>query len=214
MEEARLSMPRILLSVLAICLCTILFPPAFAQHTATLSVPATVVDQSLGISFLNVGNITAQSAKSYTLSLQSATGNLRQAGVTITVSERVGIDLSGSLGGKLYVDDPGFNAVSRNVVRVDTVVVDGLQFRREFWAVYAGMGAWEGVVNCYAFHGGQYYSVCMNADVHAGRPGEVVDGKPVSDEDLRTRIAATLSDPREPLISQFGRLVSSFRVVR
>lgn len=120
--------------------------------------------------------------------------------------------MSGSYGGTVYLDTPMAMSVSENLVKVDSVQTDGLWFRREYWAVYAGMGAWEGVINCTAFLNGQYYVLSLHADIELGKPGEVADGKSVSAEQLRARVADVLSDGREPAVRAFNDLLSSFHV--
>ncbi len=209
------SIPRFLAHLIVIC--TVFTPTSLvlAQEAANqlaASTDASVADQRLGISFLKTGQALRPENNGYVLSLENSSGTIRQATASITVSQRPSIDLSGSFGGRLYLDDPQAKPILENVVKVDTVVVHGLFFRREFWAVYAGMGAWECVINCYACHNTQYYSLCLNADVNAGRPGESVGGEKVSTEALRQRVTQLLNDSREPVVQQFNSLLSSFQV--
>ncbi len=171
-----------------------------------------MTDQTLGISFLKIGQATGQDENGYRMYLQSASGTIRQAMAQVSVSQRVVVDLSGSYGGKLYLDDPKAKALLKNRMKVDTVNIGGLSFRREFWAVYAGMGAWEGVINCYAIHNRRYYVLSLNANIILGKPGEVVDGGKISAELLRTRLADILNDNREPVIQKFNDFLSAFQV--
>jgi len=208
-------MPRLLPCALTVFFGWLVTTSVNAQVDGTRS-PALrdniVTDRSFGISFLEAGQPIASTKNGYTMSLESPTGAVRQATAAITVLPRPTVDLPGSFGGILYLDDPNAKSLLADVVRIDTVNINGLQFRREIWAVYAGMGAWEGVINCYAFHNYQYYSLRLQADISAGRPGEFVDGEQTSAETLRSRIADVLSDPRESVVQQFNALVSSFRV--
>jgi hypothetical protein len=171
-----------------------------------------MTDQTLGISFLRLGQAARQNENGYRMYLQSASGKIRQAMAQVSVSQRVVVDLPGSYGGMMYLDEPKAKALLKNRVNVDSVTIGGLQFRREFWAVYAGMGAWEGVINCYAFHNGQYYVLSLNAQLTLGKPGEVIDGKRINAEHLRTRLAGILNDNREPVIQRFNDFLSAFQV--
>jgi hypothetical protein len=210
-------MPR-----LFVCAATILI-----GWTSTLSVVAQVektrspasgdsmmTDQTLGISFLRIGKAAWQDENGHRMCLQSPGGNIRLAMAGVSVSPRRFVELSGSYGGRLYLDEPKARPLLKNRVKVDTVNFGGLRFRREFWAVYAGMGQWEGVINCYAFHNRQYYVLSLNADISLGKPGEVVDGARMIAELLRTHLAGILNDSREPVIQSFNDFLSTFQVSR
>jgi hypothetical protein len=171
-----------------------------------------MTDQSLGISFLRIGKTAWQDGNGHRMCLQSPGGNIRLATAGVSVSPRPFVDLSGSYGGRLYLDEPKARPLLKNRVKIDTVNIDGLRFRREFWAVYAGMGQWEGVINCYAFHNRQYYVLSLNADISLGKPGEVVDGARISAGLLRTRLVGILDDSREPVIQSFNDFLSTFQV--
>ena len=173
---------------------------------------AVVIDQALGISFLKPGQAVRQGNNGYEFSLQSSSGNIRQAVASILISQKPSVDLSGTYGGRLSLDAPEARRLLENVVKVDTIVLRGLVFRRELWAVYAGMGAWEGVVNCYALRNNQYYNLCLNVGVNAGKPGETEGGEAVSAKALQARVAGVLTDAREPVIQQFNSLLSSFQL--
>ncbi len=206
-------MKNCLFLVLAACLAFSI--DAMAQTDSTRSVASRnsmVTDQALGISFLSLGQAARQNENGYRMSLQSASGNIRQATAQVSVSQRAVVDLPGSYGGMMYLDEPKAKALLTNRVRIDTVTSGGLQFRREFWAVYAGMGAWEGVINCYAFHNGQYYVLSLNAQLALGKPGELVGRKRASAEVLRTRLANILTDNQEPVVQKFNAFLSAFQV--
>jgi len=208
-------MPRLFVCAVTILLAWTSTIPGVAQVDTTRSAvsrDSMMTDQTLGISFLRLGQAARQNENGYRMFLQSASGNIRQAMAQVSVSQRVVVDLPGSYGGMMYLDEPKAKALLRNRVNVDTVTIGGLQFRREFWAVYAGMGAWEGVINCYAFHNGQYYVLSLNAQLTLGKPGEVVDGERISAEVLRTRLSDILNDNQEPVIQRFNDFLSAFQV--
>jgi hypothetical protein len=179
---------------------------------SSVSRDSMMADQTLGILFLRIGEPTRHDGNGYSMSLQFPGGKINLATAGVSVSRRRVVDLSGSYGGKLYLDDPRAKSLLKNRVKVDTVDIGGLRFRRELWAVYAGMGMWEGVINCYALHNRQYYVLSLNVDISLGKPGEVVDGESMSAELLRTRVANILNDSREPAIQKFNDFLSSFQV--
>ena len=171
-----------------------------------------VTDRTLGISFLKIGSAPRRIEKEYRMSLQNPGAKIRLATAGVSVSRRPYVDLSGSYGGKLYLDTPKTRSLLRNRISIDTVDVGGLRFRRELWAVYAGMGMWEGVINCYAFSNRQYYVLSLNVDIPMGKPGETVAGERMNTELLRSRLAKMLGDKQVPAIKTFNELLQSFEV--
>lgn len=208
-----LTVCRFLACFLTMLIAWTLPVPALAQVDKTpSSTPREnmTTDRTLGISFQNVGYATKRDGKGYVITLQAPRGTIRSATAGILLSQRRVIDLSGSYGGPVYLDTPMAASISENRVKVDSFQTDGLWFRREYWAVYAGMGAWEGVINCTAFMNGQYYVLSLHADIALGKPGEVAEGERMSAEHLRDRVADVLSDGREPVVRAFNALLSSF----
>ncbi len=208
-------MPRLFVCALTLLLCWNLTVSVQAQVETTQSLASRdsmITDQTLGISFLRIGPATRLDGNGYSMSLQSPGGKIRLATAGVSVSNRPVVDLSGSYGGKLYLDDTIAESILKNRVKVDTVNIGGLLFRREFWAVYAGMGAWEGVINCYALHNGQYCVVSLNVDITLEKPGEVVEGAKLTSELLQTRLVDILNDVQEPVIRKFNDFLSSFQV--
>jgi hypothetical protein len=130
----------------------------------------------------------------------------------VSVSDRLFVDLPGSYGGRLYLDSPPAGRILPSRVMVDSVVTAGCKFRREYWAVYAGMGMWEGVINCYARVGGRYYIVSLIQATPLGKPGEQVDGKPLGAEELKTRLLSSLRDSTGVLVGRFADLLSSVQI--
>ncbi len=171
-----------------------------------------VTDHTLGISFLQIGSLTGSSSGGYTIVLQSASGSIRQATVQLSVSPKPFIELPGSYGGRKYIGDKTSRPLLKNVVAIDSVPVNGVDFRREYWVVYAGMGMWEGIVNCYASVRGQYYELSLNTGIAAGKPGEVFDGTEMRASDLALRVANILRDENEMVIRQFNTVLSSLKL--
>ena len=208
-------MPRLFLCVTTILLgwasTTAVMPQAKSGGVGPSGMEM-VTEQTAGISFLKIGHPLSNTASEYVMALQSSGGSIRSATAGVSVSEKRFVYLPGSCGARLYLDDADAQPLLKNRVNIDTVRIAGLQFRREFWAVYAGMGQWEGVINCYAFHNNQFYTLSLNAGVSLGKPGEVVDGVKISGELLRSRMADILNNTQEPVIQMFNDLLSSFRV--
>ena len=176
-----------------------------------VSQQAIVTDHVLGISFLKIGKEIGRNDGEYKMSLQNPGGSIGPATAGISVTPRRFVDLSGSFGGRLYLDEPSARSLMKNRAKVDTVEINGVPFTREYWTVYAGIGQWEGVISCYAFRNGQYYELSLNVDCALGKPGEVVDGKPVSADRLKERLAQVLNDRGEPVVKKFNELLSSFQ---
>ena len=173
-----------------------------------------ITDQALGVSFRTIGQSARTAGDEHVMTVQSGVGIIRSATASVSVSPRPYVDLPGSYGGRLYLDDARANVMIRNIAKIESVEVAGIQFRRELWVVYAGMGQWEGVINCYALHNAQYYDLALNTGISLGKPGEVLDGKAVDAESLRSRLVAILTDAGEPVLQNFNDLLTSFRILK
>ena len=208
-------MLRLSASVAAMTLIFALAPGGTAQpdtDRAATGRDSLVTDPALGIAYLQIGPSARHGQHELALSLQSPVGSIRGAVLTVCRSQKPFVDLSGSFGGRMDTDDPKITSLLENRVRVDTVELAGLRFRREFWAVYAGMGEWEGVITCYAPHDGVYYVLSLHTGVNLGKPGEVVDGTPIGAEPLRRQLANMLFDDREPLVRRFNDFLSTIQL--
>jgi hypothetical protein len=170
-------------------------------------------DNALGISFAKVGEVKKVDSSTYTIALQSPeTSSARSALAEVAVSDRLFVDLPGSYGGKLYLDKlPGHRLLEDRVFS-DTLNTGQVNFRREYWTVYAGMGMWEGVINCYARQGGEYYIVSLKRDMPLGKPGEVIDGSPLSSAQLKTRLLSALRDTSDATVKAFNKLLTSVEI--
>ncbi len=182
------------------------------QARPPVSPDGIVTDQALGITFLRIAPAVKQDGVGYRMHLQGSGGSLTHATAEVSVSDRPYVDLSGTYGGILYLDDVKADFQLENRVMVDSVTAGGLQFRREYWVVYGGMGGWEGVINCYALHDQHFYHLSLDSDASMGKPGEVVGAGTLIGEQLRMRFATMLQDGREPVVRRFNELLSSFRV--
>jgi len=172
-----------------------------------------VQNNVLGISFMKVGEINQIDSTNYNITLQSSGTNSGYNAIAhISVSNRMFVDLPGSYGGRLYLGTPNSIQLTKNIVKVDSIV-SGLQnYQREYWVVYAGMGMWDCVINCYEQHEGQYYIVSYNQDKLLGKPGEIIDGKQLNAEDLKSQALSFLQDGTNSSINEFYKLLASFQI--
>lgn len=173
---------------------------------------STITDTTLGISFRTMGLAVERKTGGYRIPLARVAGTLMSPAAQMMMSSRRGVDLPGSFGGTLYPDDPKVSSFLKNRMKIDSVTIGGLVFRREYWGVYAGMGAWESVINCSAFMNGRWYTVSLNADVMLGRPGEIINGKAVDAGDLRNHLLNVLIDPGEPAVRDFNVILSTIQM--
>jgi hypothetical protein len=160
-------------------------------------------DEALGISFAKTGSIQKVDESTYSITLSSEPSAI----ASVSVSDRVFIDLPGSYGGKYYPDES--SAFIKNRVLVDSVQVGQYLYRREYWMVYAGMGTWENVINCSRQEGNQFYIVSLTEDKDFGKPGEFVDGKQVTKEELQMRLLPLMQESNNIVISKFNEFLSS-----
>ncbi len=171
-----------------------------------------VVDSSLGISFDSVGRIEKRDG-SYLVTFVSTAGTpIKSTFAEMSVSDRPFVDLPGSYGGRLYFDRPDAKRWLSNMVLTDSIVSGQLKFRREYWTVYSGMGAWEGVINCYAKVKDRYYVLSLTRDKRLGKPGEVVNGRPLSAAGLKEALLAGMRDTSDVEVQAFNKLLTSVKI--
>jgi hypothetical protein len=158
------------------------------------------------------GTLVEQSDTDYSVrfpSLASKTGGGN--GAHIFVSQRPFVDLPGSYGGRLYYDSPEMQGQLQNRVYIDTTGTYPTKFRREYWTVYAGMGAWDCVTNCYAEKEGEYYILSIVREMMSGKPGQQVEGRQLTSEELKASLLKKMQDTTDTVVHQFNSLVDSFR---
>ena len=114
----------------------------------------------------------------------------------------------------MYLDKPQRTRVLKSRIMVDTVNPSGLAFTREYWAVYCGMGMWEGVINCYTEKSGTYYIVSMVQDGPFGKPGQIRDGEPVTAAQIRQKVLFSLQDTTDQAVQAFSKLIASVEIVK
>ncbi len=174
-----------------------------------------IKDNVLGISFPEIGKAEKVDSTGYRMVLP-ATDETSHASpvVTVSVSNRLFVDLPGSYGGRLYLDRYGARRLRRDIAYTDTTESGSVKFVRQYWTVYAGMGMWECVINCYSDESGRYYILSLSSDVTAGKPGEHVGGIRLTSRRLKSRLLSSLRDTSNVALQQFNKLVTSFQIER
>lgn len=204
-------------AVPAIMFAALLFTCTLPANTCRAQQPASprVVDDALGIAFAPIGRMQKSDSATYSMtSLSSSRPVSRTAIAEVAVSERLFVDLPASFGGRVYLDGLPESRALRFRVLEDSVNTGGYAFRREYWTVYAGMGMWEGVINCYARVGGRYYIVSLEQTMPMGKPGEDAGGAPLDGESLNANLLSSLRDSTDDLVSRFTALLSSVQITR
>ncbi len=202
--------------VLLLCVAAWVAASGPGASTCRAQQPASnrIVDEALGIAFNAMGGMEKSDGSTYrTTSLSPPGSSSHSALAQIAVSDRLYVDLPGSFGGRVYLDMPSASRVLQYRVLVDSVSAGGCAFRREYWTVYAGMGMWEGVINCYARTWERYCIVSLDQAVPLGKPGEDVNGTPVTGEDVKSRLLSSLRDPSNDLVARFTSLLSSVQII-
>ncbi len=172
-------------------------------------------DDATGIAFVAPRPVEKTDGATYRITVVtpgSASG--QTSFMQVAETDRLFIDLPGSYGGKLYLDRPAATTLKENKILVDSVTTDYMSYRREYWAVYAGMGMWDCVVNCSSQNNGRYYLVSLIQSLPIGKPGEEVGGRQLDGEGLKEKALASLRDSTNDVVQEFNALLGSFRVQR
>jgi hypothetical protein len=209
--EARMIDKSNMMKMIAVVMlgCVCVQHAVMAQQT-----PAGVVhDDTLGVGFAKVGAVAKVDSSTYRVTLPGSDNTTAQPPVAqLTATDRLFVDLPGSYGGRLYFDDPAASRMIQNRMVVDTVQTGEQVFKREYWVVYAGMGMWEGVINCYTQEAGRYYVVSLVQEVPAGKPGEGADDKPLTSEELKAKVLTGLRDTTNVAVAEFTTMLHSVQI--
>ncbi len=145
------------------------------------------------------------------LAENSGTG---RAVVRVFTSQRPFVYLPGTYGGKYYFSSNENNLMAADRVTGDSVSVNGLRFAQDYWAVYAGMGQWETVDNCYSYHDGRYYVISLSRNLRTGMPGEIVNGIRTSKSLMRTTFIDRMRDTTNTYVQSFSQILKSFSLTK
>ncbi len=169
-------------------------------------------NKALGISFDKIGRVIKHDSTNYSIDLFSNVSSNESAVVQISAANKLFVDLPGSYGGRLYLDSPSAAKLYKNILLVDSINTGRHNFKREYWAVYAGMGMWDCVINCYTYVKGKYYIVSLVQDEMMGKPGEINNGKRISSNELKSIILSSLQDKMNTNVNKFNDLLHSIRI--
>ncbi len=204
------SRPHFIAVLVALVLCVAcLHTESHAQQDAK----ARFHDDALRIAFSQIGTMEKIDTATYRMTLPAyENSSAHPALVQVSATDKMFVDLSGSYGGKLFFDAPEATRLFQNRVLVDTVLTEGQSFTREYWIVYAGMGMWEGVINCSTHEAGRYYIVSLIQQMQAGKPGEDVDGTQLTAEALRGAVLHSLRDTTNVIVNKFSSILGSVQI--
>jgi hypothetical protein len=180
---------------------------------AQKNIPDRVQDNVMGISFTKIGTVTKPDSSTYDIDLTSSASSPAQSAIAqVATTNKLFVDLPGSYGGRVYFDSPAAINLFHNRISVDSISTDQLKFHRGYWAVYAGMGMWDCVINCYTQKNGKYYIVSLVQNKLLGKPGEILNGSPLTAQALERRAVSYLQDSTNNVIKKFNNVLSSFRI--
>lgn len=134
--------------------------------------------------------------------------------VRIFVTQRPFVYLPGTYGGRYYFEAGKGPGMTSDYVTGDSVTVNGIRFARDYWAVYAGMGQWETVDNCYAFYDSQYYTISLTRDFNTPMPGEKVNGVAASKSQIRDGLIDKMRDSTNVYVKDFNQILRSFSITK
>lgn len=175
----------------------------------------TLSDRPAGFSVHYQGTLIKKNRGEYLIDL-SGPANAEYGGgrVHIFISRRPFVYLPGTYGGRYYFDTDESARTTSDYVRGDSVTFNGVKFARDYWAVYAGMGQWETVDNCYALHNGQYYTISLARDFKTVMPGQTVNGTRTTKEQLRSSLIEKMRDTSSVYVKSFNRILESFSITK
>ncbi len=189
---------------------------AFAQKNKTAGSGLNVyASPTYGFKVQYQGTLAESNKSEFVITLPSSTAQSGNAGkVRIFVAQRPFVYLPGTYGGKYYFSGNNTGITASDRVRGDSVDVNGLVFARDYWAIYAGMGQWETVINCYALHDGQYYVVSLSHDFVTPKPGEVINGSRVTKHQISASLIGALQDSTNGYVKSFNHILESFSLTK
>jgi hypothetical protein len=202
--------------LLRVLLIAGLFLNAYGQikkNAPTDNLPR-IQNNDLGISFAQLGLVKLINDSTYNITFTSHDVLSPKAVAEISTTNRLFVSLPGSYGGRLYLDSPNEIKIFKNRILLDSVNTGNKTFQRSYWAVYAGMGMWDCVINCHVKQNEKYYVVSLVQEKHLGKPGEIVDGKAITTKELQSKALSALRDTNNDIISKFNKLLSTVQIFK
>lgn len=175
----------------------------------------TYTSQTAGFRVNYRGTVTSSGKSGVSITLPAApSANSSNAFVRISSSNKPFVYLPGTYGGDYYFEESNGGEISSDRVPGDSVTVNGLNFAKDYWAVYAGMGQWETVINCYALYNGQYYVVSLRQDFRTNLPGSIINGTRVTQSQMRDSLVNKMRDTTNAYVKTFNQILNSFSITR
>lgn len=171
-----------------------------------------IEDRGMNLSFLNIGNARKVDSTTYSIDIE-ASDNVRRASIEIAVTGALFVNLPGTYGGRLFLNPSTPGQVMKSLVLSDSVWLNQNKFERQYWVSYAGMGLWEGVINCYRKENGKYYVVSLVQDESLGQPEKKVDSGSGTFEFLQMKMLKSLLDTTSVTVKLFNRVAGSLKIV-
>ncbi len=160
------------------------------------------------------GTLVQRGNDEYVIKPAASNGTNDRNEVHIFVTQRPFVYLPGTYGGRYYFDAGKNPNTNSDYVSGDSVTVNGLRFAQDYWAVYAGMGQWETVDNCYALHNGHYYTISLTRDFKTAMPGEKVNGVAASKTQMRAGLIEKMRDSTDVYVKSFNQILKSFSITK
>ncbi len=175
----------------------------------------TLSDRPAGFTVHYQGTLIKKNQGEYLIDL-SGPANAEHSGgrVHIFLSRQPFVYLPGTYGGRFYFETDKTPNTAADYVRGDSVTVNGIRFARDYWAVYAGMGQWETVDNCYTIHGGRCYTISLTRNFKTVMPGQTVNGTRTTKEQLRSSLIGKMRDTSDVNVKSFNEILKSFSITK
>ncbi len=173
----------------------------------------TIKDRTSEVSFLDIGNAHKVDSATYTFKIAvPADTRINSAQAEVAVSNELFVNLPGTYGGRLFLNTAESMKIMKDIIFTDSVEYNQNRFVRQYWVTYAGMGLWEGVINCYLKRGERYYVVSMVQDESLGKPGEGDNFTNNGGESLKMTMLKSLMDSTSITVQSFNKLVASIKI--
>jgi hypothetical protein len=196
------------------------FPDTGKKDNITTTTTQKVINQISGLknysdtknkfAFQYFGELSKPNDNEVIIKLPSETQK-NQGYISVLVSSELSVNLPGTYGGRLpYNQSTANKELGRYAIEKDTV--NALSFTKEYWIVYGGMGSWDAVVNTYTKHQDHYYIISLNGTFFTVPPGEVVEGKKISEEELSQLLLERMRDPNNNYFNVLNGILSSFSI--
>jgi hypothetical protein len=133
-----------------------------------------------------------------------------RSSVQVSVNESPSVFLPGTFGGRYYYNEYSTPAFASNKIISEKLIVNGLEFIKEYWVVYGGAGIWEMVINSYTKHFGHYYSISLQHNFISGTPGTMAENRLMTKDNYINEAIAKMINNEDQNIINYNMILSSF----